>query len=263
MKKNFKKALMILPVLPMLMGVSLSEVYARSYKDYVLTYQREDYVDSDAYYTFKLKNTGKGYISYVYIDDITYRSKASDYYGDLFEGVCFSLDFEGDICFRSSNAINEPLKIKSEAYAYTDFDEEATISGTKNVTFANRIEKYYIYDIDLTIENIKNTNNNYGVIIELTYEDTNYCVMINNRPKMQLSTTSELDLSKLVINKAVVVQSTSLEDPALMVVVICAIVILYIFVPAVIFCAIFFPIRARRRRRRKLAAQKQMEQEQQ
>lgn len=250
---KFRKLLIVLPTLPLLMGAVLPQVYARSYSDYELIYRGDTYFGEDICYTYNLKNTGKGYISDITLTngDFYYKVKAEDYYGKLFNDVCFALDFDDEINFIDDYQINKPEKPISSCNAYADFADTLTISGTKEVRFLNKINDTYLYGVDLSITGNREDKFNYGVILELTYDSAKYNIVINDRSLIQFTTSEELDLTKLSVNKATAIRSSNNADPEAATFVLVAIIVCYIVLPATIFCAIFFSVRARRRRRRR------------
>ena len=254
MNKRFLKLLNILSTLPLLMGASLPCVYARDYKDYELTYLGDLYFGEDICYTYNLKNTGNGYISSIaltngdFYDNVT----AEDYYGKLFNNTCFNLDFDGEINFIDDYQISKPEKPASSCSAYFDFADTLTISGTNDVRFIKKVNDTYLYGVDLSITGVREGKFNYGAILELTYDSAKYSIVVNDRSLIQFTTTEELDLTKLNVDKVTAIKSTDNADPEAVTFVIVALIVMYLVVPAGIFCAIFFPVRARRRRRRAL-----------
>ena len=254
MNNRFVKLLTILSTLPLLMGASLPCVYARDYNDYELTYLGDLYFGEDICYTYNLKNTGNGYISSIALTNGDFYDKvtAEDYYGKLFNNTCFNLDFDGEINFIDDYQISKPEKPVSSCSAYFDFADTLTISGTNDVRFIKKVNDTYLYGVDLSITGVREGKFNYGAILELTYDSAKYSIVVNDRSLIQFTTTEELDLTKLNVDKVIAIKSTDNADPEAVTFVIVALIVMYLVVPAGIFCAIFFPVRARRRRRRAL-----------
>ena len=253
MNNRFVKLLTILSTLPLLMGASLPSVYARDYNDYELTYLGDLYFGEDICYTYNLKNTGNGYISSIALTNGDFYDKvtAEDYYGKLFNNTCFNLDFDGEINFIDDYQISKPEKPVSSCSAYFDFADTLTISGTNDVRFIKKVNDTYLYGVDLSITGVREGKFNYGAILELTYDSAKYSIVVNDRSLIQFTTSEELDLTKLSVDKATAIRSSNNADPEAARFVIVAIIVCYIVLPATIFCAIFFSVRARRRRRRR------------
>ena len=254
MKKYYKIFLSLLITLPFISASKrLPEVYSRSYKDYVLVYQRYEYVGDEVYYFYKIHNTADGYISSIEIDDGGfYNSVDADEYFDLFKNAVFGPDFNQEITFKSkSYYLDKPEKPRSYAYAYLK-DNAATISGSKMVSQYSVGKDYYLYNIDLSIDNT-NQKYDYAAIVKLNYEAETYYIKIDQRGAFQFATTEELDLAKLVVNDVNIVSSErSRNDPAIYASMMGLLLMIIFFgiVPIGIFSAIFFPKLARRRRAR-------------
>ncbi len=254
MKKYLKIFLPILIATPLLSAYNrLPEVYSRSYKDYELVYQRHEYVGEDIYYYYDIQNSGDAFIEDIRIDDggFYYNVASKDYY-ELFKNTVFGPGLTKNIAFKSNHYyLEKPEKPKSFAYAYLR-DDTAIVLGTKAVNKASKGKDYYLYNIDLSIDNTNNKND-YAAIIELSYETGTYYIKIDQRDVFQFATTEELDLTQLNVNSVSVVSSVRSRNGSTLYSNMMALLLMIIFfgiLPIGIFSAIFFPKLARRRRAR-------------
>ena len=269
MKNKNYRLIPLLLTLPFLMANSPApEVFSDEYKDYEITYVKEEIVDKEYVYTYHLNNTGTGYISSLSLDRETRVNDEYVYYGlyyglysgDFFYKTVIPPGFDQDIEMTSNSKIPEVEKLKKSAQAYNIFDKEATYSGSKVVTPKERnayseLDHYY-YSVDLKIDHPTGDNWHYGFILDITYDGINYFVKIDEMGGYILESHDELDLDKLVINNAVVIKSRPFYygvDTFFNIFITVLVVGFFLMISLGIFAAIFFPIMARRRRARRLA----------
>ena len=262
MKKNYLKLLPLILTFPTLMAnASAPQVFRKEYKDYQLTYV--SYVQNGEYfdYTYHLKNTGKGYISYLRLE---YETRET-YYGvsyyaesrNIFRDSVIEPGFDQDIVMTSWKEIPDVKRLKAECEGFALFDESVVVSGTKAVTLKNKYSDAFYYVVDLALE-YNDSNYNYGAILKLNYNDNIYYVKVDERGGYIIETSEKLDLEKLTLLDVTVVKSRPYMYGVMDGFLIVAIVFLVCFgivVSAGIFCAIFFPAMKRRKRARRLAAE--------
>ena len=264
MKKNYLKILPLILTFPTLMAnAPAPQVFRKEYKDYQLTYV--SYVQNGEYfdYTYHLKNTGKGYISYLRLE---YETRET-YYGvsyyaesrNIFRDSVIEPGFDQDIVMTSWKEIPDVKRLKAECEGFALFDESVAITGTKAISLYNYSVDgdYASYKIDLGLE-YNDSNYNYGAILKLNYNDSIYYVKVDERGGYIIETTEKLDLEKLTLLDVTVVKSRPYMYGVMDGFLIVAIVFLVCFgivVSAGIFCAIFFPAMKRRKRARRLAAE--------
>ena len=260
MNKNTRFICSIMMTLPFLISATYkSIVYSRSYKDFELTYQRTDVVgDEEYYYYYTLKNKGDGYISQTSLE-IGHAVYSKDYFSP-FNNCVFSPKEEYEIAFKDDDYVLKPEKLKTYAYAYANFETDLTVGGSKVITFVHSGEDYYLYNIDITLDGERSSKYNYGIILEVTYEASTYYLKIDDMDGFSISASEELDLNKLNVVDIKIIKSTTHYDEdwvSNMIFGIIEISFIAMYVGAGIFCAIFFPARARRRRRRRMLQEKQ------
>ena len=254
MKNTFKKALILLPVLPFLMAVSTdNEVYARSYKDYELTYVREDVVGSYSYFYYTLNNKGAGYISEVKLTNEGYTSYNLNE-NNLFKDMVYAPGENNEVCFKIYKGLNKPEVPKSTAKGYADFDTGLTIEGTKSVTLKSKGYDYYQYKVDLSLNGERNKDYHYGVILKVTYDEQAYYIKLDDNKELCITTEEEIDITKLTVDSAVAIKSSEHSSDSYGFDLVFGVIMLIFFGLTIsfgIFAAIFFPTMARRRRRRR------------
>ena len=268
MKKNYKRLLPLLIALPALMAnAPAPQVFQNDYKDYTLTYVKSEQ-DGDNYnYTYHLKNTGVGYISYIHLEYETRNdyygcSYHTHYRGTPFYDTLIEPGFDADIVMSAYKEIPDVKKLKQNCQGYSTFDESVKISGTKALTLKSYQEnKYYYYKIDLALE-YSDSNWNYGAVLKLNYNDSVYYVKVDERNGYSIETNAKLDLTKLSILDTTVIKSRpymyGIMD-GFAIIAIVFIVCFFVLIGGGIFAAIFIPtiVRRKRRRRAALLAKKQ------
>ena len=215
MKANYKKILMILPLMPLMMANSPARSYSweqPNYDDFEINLVSKEETDLTSYgrrfyYTFQLKNNGEGYIY-----DLVYRS--SD---ELYDYLPISFMEDADIVFPSivlaphheytfsfyDNDIDFSDKMFS-SFAYTEFVPNEEIEGSKTT----RIIDESIYETDIYLEcTIQNENTNkyfYVAIININYDGVDYYVPSSSHyysddsRGFMVSSYGRLDRSKII-----------------------------------------------------------------
>ena len=269
MKTKNRRLIPLIFTLPFLMGNSpIPEVFSDDYKDFEITYVKEEIVDKEYVYTYHLNNTGTGYISSLSLDRETRVNNEYVYYGlyyGLYSGSFFYKTvippgFDQNIEMTSNSKIPEVEKLKKSAQAYNIFDKDLTYSGSKAITPQKRnayseLDHYY-YTVDLKIDHPSNGDWHYGFILDITYDGVNYFVKIDERNEYLLESHDELDLDKLVINDAVIIKSRPYYygvGTFFNIFITVLVVAFFLMISFGIFAAIFFPTMARKRRARRLA----------
>lgn len=271
MKKNYTKYFLFLPILPLLMAnAPAPQVFQKEYKDYQLTFVSEERIETNTYaYYYNLKNTGTGYISYIYIHKDTDNEYFSAYRenkinGFIFEDTLYEPGFDQTITFVSNKKASDINKVKVNCQGYNMFDKDVAINGTKKIALLRSSGEYeyreYTYRIDLDLET-NGSDYNYGAVLKLLYEGSTYYVKVDERNDFYFTAYEELDLEKLTLQDVTVIKSKPYYSDVFNAIGIVVFVIIFGFFLLLsfgIFAAIFFPAMARRRRRRRAlqAAQK-------
>ena len=268
MKQNYKKLLMMLPILPLMMANSPAPQRVFNYDDFKMTFVSEEIIDSNyqtCKYTYQVDNYGDGYIY-----DITRLKTLSSYYytvyyagadDDLFyfnqiiaphSEFTFSYE-DGQFDYTSPN-------VEYAANAYTEFSEDAIISGSFDISLTYEpmysYDHYYSYFIDLQIKGLNQEKYYYNVILNLKYDDVNYSLLIYEtydeykKDGYTFSSKEKLDLTKLTLqdNPIVVAQEmyAGYKEPTMNVT--AMLIALGIVIGGVIiFCGIYFPIKSRKK----------------
>ena len=271
MKKNYTKYFLFLPILPLLMAnAPAPQVFEKEYKDYSLTFASEERIETNKYaYHYNLKNTGTGYISYLYL----YKESNNEYFsavldntinGIIFNNSLYEPGFDQAVTFVSNKKVSDINKIKIKCEGYNMFDNDVTITGTKKIALLRSSGEYeyreYEYRIDMSFEST-NSEYNYGAVLKLLYEEKTYYVKVDERNSFYLTAFEELDLAKLTLQDVTVIKSKGYySDTTNFFTLVAAIFVVgfFMLISFGIFAAIFFPAMARRIRRRRAlqAAQK-------
>ena len=268
MKKNYKRLLPLLIIFPALMAnAPVPQVFDKEYKDYELTYVGHEQNGEKFDYTYRLKNTGEGYINYVRLE---YETKDTfyglSYYSEyervgVFRNIVLEPGFDRNIVMSRTDEIPNIKKLKPEVKGYALFDTDVAITGTKAVTLGNHYDDEYYYTIDLELE-YSDSNWNYGAVLKLNYDENIYYVKVDERGGYRLETNAELDLTKLSILDVTVIKSRPYMYGIVDAFTIIAIVFIACFAVLIsggIFAAIFIPTMVRRKRRRRAALAKKQQ----
>ena len=259
MKTSYKKVLMILPLMPLLMANSPARSYVEqpNYDDFELTLVSKEATGMTAYnkeyfYTFNLKNNGEGYIYNLVYSDNDYQY---DYWAipfaedmkDLFYGVLLAPHHEYTFSFYDKD-INFD-------FAYNEFVPEEEIGGPKTISIIH--ESSYSADIyaEYTIKNENDYKYFYTAIINLNYDGIDYSVptggryYYEDREGFEISSNSRLDSSKLTFpeNNCVIARTLQgdYKEPTFNVLAL-GIAVGSVVLASGIFAAIYFPLKAKR-----------------
>lgn len=268
MKKKYSKLLILLPICPLLMANSPAPaVYPDDYKDYQITYVKEEKIADDKYnYVFNFKNTGDGYINYIYLNGEEIVNGEEMYYGlslydyeiaSPFADGLLPPGFNGEVTLESTYQVPNPSKLKHNCQAYTEFYNDATIEGTKELSlnqdrYYNAQSDIYYYNFDIKLSDTED-GYYYGVILKLNYDGEICYVKTDQFHSYQIVTNELLDLSKISVEDIKVIRTVEYNNgfgQFISIVVIVFVVGLLLLFAAGIFAAIFFPLMAARRRRR-------------
>ena len=262
MKNSYKRLLPLLIAFPALMAnAPAPQVFQNDYKDFTLTYVKSEQAGDNFNYTYHLKNTGDGYISYI---NLEYEAR-NEYYGcsyhTYYQGTPFyntliEPGFDEDIVMSAYKEIPDVKKLKQKCQGYSTFDESVTITGTRTFKLNNHYEDDYYYHVDLGLE-YSDTNWHYGAVLKINYNDNLYYVKVDERNGYDIETKGELDLTKLSVLDVTVIKSRpymyGIVD-GFTIIAIVFFVCFFILIGGGIFAAIFIPAMVRRKRRRRAAA---------
>ena len=208
MKNNFKKLIVLLPVLPMLMANSpVPAPHPSSYKDFSISISDIKKHPKDVLYyqySYDLNNTGEGYITYIYID---YRTKDNKYDSDILDGSALdSIFYESviiphqEVTLLGKNTILEPSidnyeKITYSAFAYSDFADDVTVTGDYSLTKATYSSN--TYEVNISLEGTDKKGFYYGVVFKITYDDEVHYVHAEEHDQFAIRVMEDFDLTKL------------------------------------------------------------------
>ena len=273
MKKSFK-LLPIFLTFPFLMAnAPIPQVFSENYKDFKLTFISQEQKAENSYEQhFTLENTGKGYISRIYIDDLysasyygSHLDNPSHPYYPFLSGV-IEPGYNDEIVMTSTSKMPEFRKVTPKAEGYFNFVSDLPVQGTKEIKLDSKSEDYYYYyKIDLDLK-VPDTHYNYGAILKLNYNDTICYIEVSEGRGYRFQTAEEIELDKLTVLDVIGIKSepylthqlgcggdfSNLLKTVLVVFVVFALILSF-----GIFAAIFFPAMGRRRRRRRLALQEE------
>ena len=275
MKKNHFRLLPIFLSFPFLMAnAPAPQVFSETYKDFNLSFISEEKISDNEYRQhFTLENTGKGYISRIYIDDLysaSYYGSHMDYeskpYRPFTSGV-YEPGYNNEIVLTSTSKMPDFRKVTAKAEGFSTFVNDLPVQGTKEITMISggSSDSYYYYKIDLDLK-LPDTHYNYGAILKLDYKDTVCYIEVSEGRGYRFETTEELELDKLTVLDVIGIKSEPYlthqlgcggDFSGILAIVITVFVVFAILLSFGIFAAIFFPAMARRRRRRRLALQEQ------
>ena len=266
MKQNYKKLLMILPVLPLMMANSPARMPTFNYTDFNMTLVSEELVP-EGYnyyrYNYHVTNLGDGYIEEIY----RYNNNYYDY--QVFYPGCNDSFFNnqiigphGECDFYFNDYQFDTRSVSFSANAYTEFSSDAILKGSLEIQLFDEPSYYYDYArygyfIDLQIRNINVNKYNYHYILNLEYDDVKYSMIVydsfikDDKEGITFYSSQKLDLSKLKFqeNPLLVAQELNpyYKEPSLNVM--AMLIALGVGVGcAAIFCAIYFPLKARKKK---------------
>ncbi len=209
---NYKKVLIVLPMLPMLMAnAPAPKAYPQNYTDFEMSIVKEEVnaEDSTLYdYTFSFKNTGIGYISSFYAT-----SEECSNFGYYFGGLGFSQfsyngvfipNQEQESIRTKVEKVNNYSSIKCTAEAYTDFADDVTVSGDLSLNKSNSGKNGYTVKAELSGGN--RAKYNYGLILKLTYDSNDFYIEVDEFEDFRFDNVDEFDVSK--VSKVEVVEVT-------------------------------------------------------
>ena len=200
---NYKKLLIVLPMLPMLMAnAPAPKAYPKAYTDFEMSIVKEEpnVEDSSLYdYTFHFKNNGVGYISSFYTS-----SEECSNFGFYFGSLGFSQFFYNCVLIPGQEyesvrtveeKVNDYSKIKCTCEAYFDFADDVDVSGDLSIKKTNSGKNGYLVDIELSGGDTSKYN--YGVILKATYDGDDYYLEVDEFEDFRFDTTDDFDKSKL------------------------------------------------------------------
>ena len=209
---NYKKILIVLPMLPMLMAnAPAPKAYPQNYTDFEMSIVKEEVnaEDSTLYdYTFSFKNTGIGYISSFYAT-----SEECSNFGYYFGGLGFSqFSYNGVLIPNQEHEsirtkvekVNNYSSIKCTAEAYTDFADDVTVSGDLSLNKSNSGKNGYTVNAELSGGD--RTKYDYGLILKLTYDSNDFYIEVDEFEDFRFDNLDEFDVSK--VSKVEVVEVT-------------------------------------------------------
>lgn len=256
MKKDYSKLIPLFMALPALMGNSpRPQVFTQSYKEFSLSYLKEEVVDEKYYYTYHLKNTGQGYISRVELSrtlgDYVFMSYSTYNKFLPFRDALLPPGTEMDVIFDNYEKVKNPGGLFKQCDAYATFDTGVNIAGTQTIKFSKEDTGSYYYDVDISLIHGED-DYHYGAILTLDYDENTYYVKIDETENYVMETYAELDLSKLTLQHIKVIKSHGAYygcANAISSILIILLVSFLIVVSMGIFAAIFIPAMVRRKRR--------------
>ena len=210
---NYKKILILLPMLPMLMANAPAPKPHpnTNYTDFEMSIVKEEVnaEDSTLYdYTFSFKNTGIGYISSFYAT-----SEECSNFGYYFGGLGFSQfsyngvfipNQEQESIRTKVEKVNNYSSIKCTAEAYTDFADDVTVSGDLSLNKSNSGKNGYTVKAELSGGD--RAKYNYGLILKLTYDSNDFYIEVDEFEDFRFDNVDEFDVSK--VSKVEVVEVT-------------------------------------------------------
>ena len=265
MKTSYKKVLMILPLMPLMMANSPARSYVEqpNYDDFELTLVSKEATGMTSYgreyyYVFNLKNTGEGYIYNLTYSDNDYQY---DYwaipFGEnmdrVFDSVLLAPHHEYTFSFYDRDVDFD--NVAFGAFAYTEFVPNEELGGPKTTTVI--YESSYQTEIyaEYKILNENQYKYFYTAIITVNYDGVDYSVPTGGRLYYEdregfcIYSNVPLDTSKLVIPKDSCLISRTLQgdykEPTFNVLAL-LIAVGSVVLAAGIFAAIYFPIKAKR-----------------
>jgi len=265
MKTNYKKTLILLPLLPLLMANAPARSYVEkpNYDGFEIALISKEATGMTSYgreyyYTFNVKNTGEGYIYNLTYSDNDYQY---DYWGipfgenmdHVFDGVLLAPHHEYTFSFYDRDVDFD--KVTFGAFAYTEFVPNEELGGPKTTTVI--YESSYQTEIyaEYTILNENEYKYFYTAIITVNYNGVDYSVWTGGRLYYEgregfcVYSNVPLDTSKLVIPENSCVISRKIREdyiePSFNVLAL-GIAVGSVVLMAGIFAAIYFPLKAKK-----------------
>lgn len=269
MKNNFKKLVILLPVLPMLMANAPAPTPRPSeYEDYTISISDVQKHSEDVIYyrySYDIKNTGEGYISDIYVK-LKRNDNSYDY--DNLEGISFDSIFYDSLIIPhqeitaigkyrlSEPSINNYKEVRYTANAYINFADDVTVTGDYELTKVSYASS--TYKVNISLEGTKKNDFYYGVIFKITYDEQVRYVHSDEMQGFDIRVNDHFDYTKLTNIEVVKVTKTkayhSHVGEVLTGIAIVFIVCFFLMISMGIFSAIFFPIMRKKRRARRAAA---------
>ena len=264
MKQNYKKLLVMLPLLPLMMANSPAKVPDFNYTDFNVNLVSQEEISEDHYYfryNYHVDNTGDGYIYDIMRRDSVY------YNGQIFYQGCGGCLFgnqviapHSELDFYHQDYQTDTTTASYFANAYTEFAEDIILTGSFDVFLYEEPSyaydgAYYGYFIDFQVKNLNEEKYYYQYILNVKYDDVCYSTIVYqtwHRDFLGFSFYScqRLDLNKLVLQDTAVVVTQDLQPgyreptfniPAML-------ISLGVVIGGVaIFCGIYFPIKFRKK----------------
>ena len=271
MKKNSLKLLSIFFTFPFLMAnAPIPQVFTDSYKDFKLSFvSEEETSDGKFKQHFTLENTGKGYISRVYLDDVYSLEFYGSYMNDFhpyfpFVDSVFEPGYNGELVLTSTSKMPDFRKVTPKAEGFSTFAKDLIFEGTKAITLisGSTDDNHFYYQVDLGIK-LPDTHYNYGAILKIDYKDVTCYIDVSEGRDYRFETNEELELDKLTILEVIGIKSEPYMTHQLggcfgnfaeaLKTVLIVLAVFFVLLSFGIFSAIFFPAMARRKRRRRAA----------
>ena len=265
MKNNFKKLVLLLPVLPMLMANAPAPTPRPSkYEDYTISVSDvQKHTEDVIYYryTYDIKNTGEGYIRDI---SVNFTSNNDTYHNDYLQNESFDAVFYDSLIIPhqeitalgryrlSEPSVDNYKKISYSAYAYSNFADDVTVTGDYELT---KLSYNNAYKVNISLEGTKKNDCYYGVIFKITYDEQVRYVHSDEMQGFDIKVTNDFDYTKLTNIEVFKVTKTdayhSHMGEVLTGIAIVFIVCFFLMISMGIFSAIFFPIMRKKRRARR------------
>ena len=215
MTMKIKKLALLLPLLPLLMANSPARgTYSRVYEDFEATYVEEQIEDNHRYYLFHINNTGKGFIDAFYVSGQgDYEFSASVYDNNIFqpfESAFIAPNQQVDLKVKANTSlvtIDDNL-LNYHAYAYSTYQKDPAVSGTKAVELIKEYDSYCYYKIDVQADDLKQGDYVY-LVVKATYDNQEFYFRVSSSERYRFYTSELLDLDKLEIKGVVASISSS------------------------------------------------------
>ena len=270
MKQRTRKLLVILPLLPFLMANSPAP-RQEDYKDLEVTYVSEESLYTYNFYRFNVKNTGNGYLNYIYLNN----QDGDNYFGAYienneilppFDNVLIEPGFDRVVIVATKNKLPDSKIVKAECSSYFIDAENVAFNGDKKVSYVSNASSvsnhYHVYTIQAFYSGETSGNYNYRAVLKFTYDGVSGCVLLDNIDNLRFTTNEQLDLTKLTVEDVLMVRDTERYNyynngfgenlGNAFAVLLIFLLVFGLLLSFGIFSAIFFPAMARRRRQRAL-----------
>ena len=259
---KFKKLLLVLPILPLLMGTTAAPSFSGEYySDVSLEYLREEESDGGYLYYYTLDNYGTGYINHfdieVYIGNhFVYSYLNIDNHSKPFKNSLIYPGYKKEVAFFMEDKKPIDCSPYLTSYAYYANASEAKVKGSNSISLISKpatINDSYVYEVDLFIYNKDDDHYDYATILDMTYKSEHYAIGVTyDNSKYRFETSEELDLNNIAVDKVTVVKSSNYNincySYSVWAILGDVFLILLIISPG-IFAAIFVPAMVRKKRR--------------